>query len=440
MAKAIVGYSVKGKNVNNFNFPSLTSGYCGVKRQFQTLNSTFFSEFWDTCGGIQGLLDGLAAGIQFPQRCPKTEFFNEVLRNESPEGQTRLRQHLDDLSSAAQYAVSQNPSDRHVVNVLHPLMNLLIRYGLGEKLFEFPHLEINSKLRWNYSANLEIYKNIHKSDVVGDIQFDEMVKLLNQYDQFSTVEGRLSILSRMIVTSVRFNAHLPDRDKYISIVHENIGHLMCISDLSFEDRLRWSCILRGIAMTPELAQTTVNKLMSMAHKVADGLNGQGNRIRECLKSEILATQFQSESKMAKEQSDFYLQRASIEQMIHLDPFDSTGYSELGFYWFYRSEWQKAVENFQHAVLLGPPATSMNYYFLGKSHSSLGNLQFAENSFLSSIEKDDLAVSPIIELVGLYRSLGRTDESKKWAALLLGNEDLLSQLEDDEKTEMRRVII
>jgi tetratricopeptide (TPR) repeat protein len=224
------------------------------------------------------------------------------------------------------------------------------------------------------------------------------------------------------------------------MVFDRIKDILDFAPAKFEDRLRWSCILRGIAMTPGLDASTLNELMYKANKFANDLDVAEMPLRSFLKAELLATQMQSESKMALAAGHFDLQHSCLEQMRLLDPNDSTAYSELGLLYFARSDWKNAVECFSHSVILGPPAMAMNAYFLGKSYLNLNEPKSAENNFLFSIELDDLAVSPIVELISLYILQNRIEESKKWAHLILGTNDLSEQLNEDEEKLIRSAVL
>jgi len=158
-----------------------------------------------------------------------------------------------------------------------------------------------------------------------------------------------------------------------------------------------------------------------------------------LKSELLVTQWQSESKMAKSMKDPALQISCLAEMINLDPFDSTSFSELGLFHYSQSDWVQASQAFHQSINFGPPAIAMNFYFLGKCYLHLNDFANAENSFLKSYEADDLAVSPLVSLIELYIAVHNNEEAVRWARIVNENQELNEQLDSRETDLLRGVL-
>jgi tetratricopeptide (TPR) repeat protein len=155
-----------------------------------------------------------------------------------------------------------------------------------------------------------------------------------------------------------------------------------------------------------------------------------NEVEEILKQENLYTTLQSVAR-GLENEKLGDWKGAVnqlrEEMIRIDPWDSTGHSELALFWARQSDWLRALPHFQAAVTLGPPGIALNEYFLGFALKKMGEIKPAKNHFENAARLDQRAISPRMELIEIYSALGLTKELKESIGEIVGSSPLSRQL-------------
>ena len=418
--------------LKNANFSNVTPGYCGYPSPYSTRNSEFFAWFWSHVNGIEGLLNGRAKDISFPQRIPNPEFFHEINRLENAEAATELKSFRKRLAEAAS-SVAHLPCDSyHVDSVLIPLMAVLARYGLIEEIRAFKSTDASSTIFFKYESQRALLFQILDVDLGISAPFS---KLENLAEMASTVDSALllehiSLVARIVVVSSRFERGQIHARKHAAAILSNLDSWLKFSPKDCGQALKWSTALRGLAMTPGLSYDSVLKLMDRALQASQMINTE-NKPWSILRDELQATLWQSFAKLYLSRNDTDQAVAAFSQMSHLDPYDSTSHSELGLYFYKLKNHEKALVHFKQAAALGPPATPMNLHLQGHCEKNLGDLGAAERSFLASAKADNLALSPLIELTRLYGESKQISKEREIALMIIENPELREQLDEDE---------
>ena len=102
------------------------------------------------------------------------------------------------------------------------------------------------------------------------------------------------------------------------------------------------------------------------------------------------------------------------ELIVIDPHDSTGFSELGFFYVNEESFEKAANCFMKAIELGPPGAGMNAYYYAKCLEKLGKEQDAITYLFESTKLDEQALSPWLDLMGHFINQKQNDKAQQIA--------------------------
>jgi tetratricopeptide (TPR) repeat protein len=127
------------------------------------------------------------------------------------------------------------------------------------------------------------------------------------------------------------------------------------------------------------------------------------------------------------------------ELITIDSHDSTGYSELGFFYLQTENYDKASQHFKSAIKLGPPGSGMNAYFYAKCLENLGREQESIEYLYESTKLDKDAISPWLDLMNYYIHQKQQDKASQIANHIYQSPTLFEQLEDDEAITIKNLI-
>lgn len=343
----------------NFRFPHITSGYLGKEHDQLSLNSSFYSI-------ILRDLSLLNSPVIFPQRVPKTEFFEELLLLESKDISEQLRIKQNELNQLLTNTLvtldKQSTKQRYFLNILH----MMLRFGLSDSILIVEHQYIANHLDQNHLAEFELIQVIAMFILNNHINESNLEILLQKglSDQCNQ-RIRILILNYLIVANYRFNLKLPNH-KYLQQCHETLMHLIQFSkSTDFAAMIRISVAYRGLAMMTELNDIVKSKYLKKAEYFARNTQPNGS-LETLIAKENLFTCLQTLAKWYITYNQLHHAESCLSEMITLDPHDSSGYGEMAFFLLNQDRVQEAESSFKRAAELGPPAVGMHTYYYGKS--------------------------------------------------------------------------
>lgn len=414
-----------------FRFPNITAGYLGIKHNQLTLNSTFYAELFASNYDID-------KQIIVPQRIPKHELFDELLMLEENTTAELLKTHRNMLVKRMHYAFNQldknNSKQRYFLNWL----NILLRYGLFSEIcaldtnhiksfldtsdfIEFELIRVNAYFRIAESdATLNRYLNNLANEVLSSTNLSKRVQVL--------------VLNYVIVAAYRFRIKLP-YDNCLKICCEKLIDLLKSKiEYDFGTLIRASVAYRGLAMVEELNLDLRSQFLNQAELIARNIN-ISNQLDELIAKENLYTCLQSQAKWNQQFNHFEAAKSNLTEMIKLDPYDSTGYGELGFFLLDQNCIDEAAVNFARAAQLGPPAVGMHTYYYAKSLQLLGNHEAAVSALYEVTKIDNEALSPWLDLIEYNLEIKEMDKAKEIITNVLKSPTYRSQLEADEISQL-----
>lgn len=401
----------------NFIFPNLTPGYLFQQKQNLSLNSEFYSVF-----DISSISPDF---IIFPQRIPREDFFNELKKLELLAFTEQFSKFCDYIKAEINTELENNSNENFkLIN----LFNLALRYNLS-----------------NFLATIVVPENYHESRILietakahfqvsrkTDCDMHGFNALLSIVDSKKNPDRiKLLILNRFIVYSFRFQSN----PRFKKIASDLLPTCLDILDRTKDGNLYSSLIksvsYRGLAMIQSVDTEIQNNMMLQAEHYARNTSPK-NQAEKIVAKENLYTCLQTLTKWhAYKKNENKALELHLE-MIGLDAFDSTGYSELGLFHYTKRQYGDAEKMFRKAVSLGLPGVGLNSYFLGKCLESQNQFEEAINYFYSSVLHDPQAISPFLALFSLYAKQNLRSLQKSIVSKVFENPILLAQLTTDEK--------
>jgi predicted Zn-dependent protease len=162
-------------------------------------------------------------------------------------------------------------------------------------------------------------------------------------------------------------------------------------------------------------------------------------LEEIVAAENLFTITQSLAKWHILNDDLKTAESCLLELTSIDPNDSTGYSELAFFYLNQHKYQEAETNFKKAMSLGPPGTGMNTYYYAKCLEQLEKHDEAINYLHLSTELDKYAISPWLDLLELHSKEKNPNKMREIATYILSNECLMEQLDKNEIIHIKNII-
>ena len=417
------------------NYKHLSSVYIGKNYVSATLNSQFFYHFWQRIADNDEITGNL---IFFTQRVPKQGFFEELLRLETQQFVNDFTQITHLLKEKYQKAhknlisTSSETFARRYIN----WASVVLRYGQYEFINSFPL----SNYSGPFAAEIEligIQSNIELCLSRGNqLNLTKLIALNDEYinDDNTSYVVKLKLLNYLNVNYYRHKNFL-DRDYNITAYTEKFLNLVRSEQhTKFHDKFYTSIAFRGLAMATELGEPEQNQLISQAERLAREI-----RYENIATKENLYTCLQTLSKWFFHKNEFITSKSYLEEMISLDPYDTTGYCELGMHYFKRNDFENAAKNFHRALTLGPPAAAMNSYYCAKSLALTGKPDEAFKYYTKCIELDDQALSPYLELIEYFLQEQKTNEARNLAKIVKQTPILFEQLEEYEADNIEKLV-
>lgn len=408
-----------------FHYPGISSGYLGIGVEEASLNSLFFQLIFS------GQLD-LDGAILFPQRIPKTGFFEELCSLETGRFRTLFSTKVSDLRDEFCDLVKDPKNPRRLINIA----KALLRLGEVESLCSF-ELE-NSQLPIDGYFQLRFVKESAKANHLlsegGKPDVSALENLVREAIAAKLpANPLLPLVSSFVALSFRF---FNDKKVHCSVkfATDKLEELLSRTPKTFGERIAHSIAYRSLAMDYQRGkpyqQWALDQMVELLAEItpktkAEAVVALDNKL----------TAYQTLSKWYRYNNELTKAEWHVRAMTEIDPFDSVGFSELGIYLSGQNRFIEALKAFQRAKDLGPPAVGMNHFFCGKTFLKLGDLKGAMTAFIKSIEMDPMALSPHLELIAIYRELESVSQVANISRQILSNPELSGQLEKKEYDEV-----
>ena len=258
---------------NQFQYPHIASGYIGIKQPELTLNSSYFVELLAN----QHLLDN---PLIFPQRVLKTDFFKELAIVEGNNYHQKLKKLKHSFIKKAKTALDNNHSTR-----FFNLLNLMLRYGLHQKILTLNLSEFMPYLDLSHSLEIQLIKEIAKQRLSLTPQMEILHIIANQalHDDSLTDRVRILTLNYLIVAFYRFNIKLDCIKKCYKKLIELLGMQ---TNNDFANILRTSVAYRGLAMVKDLGISSQEYFLDKTLFLARNIKFEG-KVEEILAKENL---------------------------------------------------------------------------------------------------------------------------------------------------------
>lgn len=144
--------------------------------------------------------------------------------------------------------------------------------------------------------------------------------------------------------------------------------------------------------------------MALAEFYAE-LMPRTTKLQHIIANEILRAAYESTTKTALWAGDLDIAEERINRVIQIDPFDSRSYLELGKILVARQQIPAAIKAYTTATSLGPPATKVAQFMLGQCYETLGELESACHSYLSTLKMDNNHIKAAERLTIVANHLG-----------------------------------
>ncbi|HTM64594.1 MAG TPA: hypothetical protein VL360_08890 [Gammaproteobacteria bacterium] len=418
-------------------YPHLSSGYIGCDHDQQTLNAKYHGNFSGACMDHVFCLDDI---ILFPQRIPRMGFFIELYQNETDEFRdafTKHRSHLKDyLINTAKIAnLKANESiSRFYIN----WANLCVRYGLFNEVInnplirQFNAVELEA-MTMKESAKIDFMLSTGKPVNIGgylDLAETYIPKHSNEREQ-------IILLNQLIVTYYRHQKSTRSK-KVFKYAKDFLSLLEKYESNNLHNQLYCSMGYRGLAMVKEFSFDLQNEFLNKAEFLAMAAKTDHD-YHEPVVLENQQICFQSIAKWHLQNGDMKNAEKYLNQMVMVDPYDSTGHSELGLFLIKLEAFEEAGKCFKKAMELGPPGAGMNAYYYAQCLINLGKETDAVDYFKKAAELDPLSISPLLDLLDYYNAKGDQSKANDIVNYIMKHDHLSEQLEAHEIKKMQTSI-
>jgi tetratricopeptide (TPR) repeat protein len=414
-----------------YKYSNLSCGYSGDVCKDLTLNAKFYSELFNESSFRSGMLN---ATIPLPQRIPRNGFFQELYALETEYYKKQfdslmnkiIKNHTVSLENILEFQSNEN-----VRNYLN-WSNILIRYGKFENvIYYFPEKDVGyhqlEVLLLKATAEIEMCLSHGKS-----FSLDRLLELAERFiDCIKSKDyGKIKLLNQLIVY---FHRYQKGNESIIKIFNWSKSLLSLLKKYETNNFLNahlCSIAYRGLAMVPEFGIETQSSFLNKAYNLAIHIQPK----TEIEKVVALENQFTCKQSIAKwnlRNNKIEEAEASLIELTLIDPYDSTGFSELGLFYIQLENYAKASQFFYKALELGPPGVGMNTYYYAKCLEQLGETQDSIKYLHKTTEVDKEAISPWLDLMSLYEKNNNENQCRHIANFINTNKVLMEQMEDNE---------
>ncbi len=410
-------------------YAHISKGYLGIKNNLATLNSKFYAELFSAPHNIE-------SNILFPQRIPKKDFFIELKTLETNEFSHQFDSFCENL--VAQAFGQKNNKGVRLINYI----NLLLRYGLFDKINEFNatlDIEEEIDLELSYLKQNALIETCLNTESVITLK-DELKKYADivSYNTNFSNKLRILIINRLIVCTCRYPNDFEDKSiilKYSDILINIIESL----ETSFELMFLTAYAYRGIAMVEEYSKDFRSQCLNKMENILRELKAS-SILEEIVLKEGFYTSLQTLSKWNLAYGKENKAVENIEEMISIDPVDSTAYSELGLFYLKKKLYKNAELYFKKASELGSPAVGMNTYFYAKCLEAQGHDEKAILELYKTIFIDNEAISPCLDILNFYKKTNDISGIKILVKHITSNNVLREQLDVYEYSDIINALV
>lgn len=420
-------------------FAALVPGYLGDAvppgrpRRAHTLNARFYGELWRRVDGASPSAAAASAPFDrrfpFPQRIPKTGFFDELFADRAARARfERRRRWLRQAFHAARAQAATNPA---------PMLNLghwLLRWdAFPDNVGAVRGLDVGARFELEHLKNLaRLGRSLSAARPVAGR--DAMGRLAELALERLTPVATVPFLTMFVVSAFRYPASPELRaeanDAAVPLERTLARHVPG----TFQERLHFAVAHRGIAMA-DLPKTRKSWHLERALEISEYLAPSGP-LERLVAAENALTLRQTLAKWALATGNLGDAEAHLRTMVAIDRCDSTALSELGLFLLEQERFTEAERTFRKAAELGPPAVGMNRFFEGLCSKHRGRLVRAAAAFREAAKRDPLALSPHLELLTLPAGRPGTALRRRTVAHVLGTPMLRRQLTALERKDLR----
>jgi tetratricopeptide (TPR) repeat protein len=414
-----------------FTFRSLSPGYLGLSVFKGTLNARFFDRLFSETDGFERLG---TKPILFPQRVPRTGFFDELKVCEIPafadqfkEIQTRLIGKLHDFSRRR--VLSGEDHDEYL-----NYLDLAARYGLLTEVagLEFGNISPDFADTFQFEKlTYEISLAVSRDEIPEYEKLFAFLSALNA-SKYSGTCFKAAVMNRIIVAATRYCKTADLKDRLKELASDLLSFLNTFKPESFGEMVSVAMMWRGLPMAPGISREKQFEYLNRSIETIGGLK-PADDLQALVRDELELTTRQSLAKFYLADGDIEGGLVQLRKMTELDPLDSTAFSEMGLLYFKdEKHLEEALMAFSIAARLGPPGLALNLFFKGECEKKLGLLNQAVESFHSCAAVDETALSPWLSLHEIHHLNGQIEEAAQVRNRILENPDLLSQITEDER--------
>lgn len=410
----------KEEGLLQVRWPHISLGYVGRVSETATLNSRFFYN-------VLNSLSVLDSPLIFPQRVPKVDYFKELIALE-------LKCFEDEFLNITKKLQNLVSVSHQTNNLLLNSLKLLMRYGGSQFVIDFScrhNLSDDIALQMDF---LKICSNIQvdlskgsKPDLYPLSKFTD--KVIVSYH--CSINFKIIVLNRLIVNYFRYklegNIYIPI-DKFVNNL---LVSLKKIDGRVKSNRLLIAYSYRGVSMSNTLSEEEKRWFLLTSEKLSRGLHSE-NIIENVVYQENLYTTLQTLAKYAINTGNPDHATNYLKEMIYLDPFDPTAYSELALLLLEQGHYAESALYFEKSKLLGPPGVGMNIYYEAKCYESLGDVERYISLLKESSVIDPYAISPKLDLLEHYMNINFHEKVIEISHEIIHDDVLFSQLTVDEK--------
>lgn len=414
-----------------YKYQYLTPGYLGEKVEDATLNSKFFSELFSNN------ID-LSKKIIFPQKVPKTQFFEEMCELEHDGVQNQFSKFINKIKRETHQVFSSinKTSYDHGAN----LIRILMRYGCFEDVVSIIESQfLSSEIPLEFSYLLESARVDYC--LSNDLQpsLDRLQSLSESAIRNGKSQPWLKclILNRFIVSAYKYRLTKYKKfSKEAALVLKGEVEKLKIGN-TFEFMFA-SLFYRGLAMIEEWGNKTQDHLMQESIVLAKSAPAN-NLLERLIVQDNLYPCLQSIAKWNMINNHLDEAEESLNEMIKVDPYDSTSFSEMGIFLMKYNRFEEAGIHFKKAALLGAPGVGMNTYFYAKTLEQLGKENEAIDALYEVTEIDEIAISPWLDILEYYTKSNMTDKAREVASHIAQVPELKDQLEENELVKIQTLL-
>jgi tetratricopeptide (TPR) repeat protein len=404
-----------------------------------TLNAQYYSRFYDLLNKNPNIASSI---LVFPQRIPRKGFFTELYELETTEYRKNLDSVINHLTSTHHKSFIKLIDDATEDNARQYInwSYILMRYGCFETIVK-NHPE---KYDGCYKLEIELIKETAKiEDALSNEKIAPINGLLKLTEKFiddpnSTLYEKIKLLNQLVVHFYRHDRDINQQQRIFDLSKLLVEYLEKYQNENFINKHLCSIAYRGVAMASKFGTELQSSFLNKSLELAKAMQPV-TELEEIVAAENLFTITQSLAKWHILNDDLKTAESCLLELTSIDPNDSTGYSELAFFYLNQHKYQEAETNFKKAMSLGPPGTGMNTYYYAKCLEQLEKHDEAINYLHLSTELDKYAISPWLDLLELHSKEKNPNKMREIATYILSNECLMEQLDKNEIIHIKNII-